>query len=110
MNTGLSAARRRFLTDDNPNGSGGSGGPGGVTGRGPDELRPEDAGALTGLYRRGAATVFVKVLSEGPMQLRRLRVNGMIETRQSATGKDEAKLTPAGLQLVIAAARSAPAA
>lgn len=100
----VSTARRRALFDDDNNGST-SGGPGGVTGRGPDELKPEDTGALTGLYRRGAATAFVKVLSEGPMQLRRLRQTGMIETRQSVTGKDEAKLMPAGLQHVIAAAQ-----
>lgn len=100
----VSTARRRALFDDDNNGSAG-GGPGGVTGRGATELRPEDTGALTGIYRRGAATAFVKVLSEGPMQLRRLREAGMIETRQAVNGKDEAKLTPAGLQHVIAAAQ-----
>lgn len=108
MNTGLSAARRRFLTDDNPNGGSG-GGPGGVTGRGPIEIREEDTRAATGFYRRGAATAFVRVLSEGPLQLRRMRDAGLIELRQNVHGKDTVTLTALGLSHVMLAAAVTPA-
>lgn len=106
----VSTARRRALFEDDNTGST-NGGPGGVTGRGPAELKPEDLRAATGLYRRGAATNYVRALTEGPMQLRRMREAGLIETRENVRAQTECRLTPFGLQQVIAAAQApAPAA
>lgn len=99
-------ARRRALFEDDNNGSA-SGGPGGVTGRG--EPRGDDVTAATGLFRRGAATNWVRALTEGPLQLRRMREAGLIETRENVRAQTECLLTPAGLQHVLAAAAHAPA-
>jgi hypothetical protein len=105
MRYGRSAAQR-IIEGDDTGASGG--GPGGVTGRGP-EISDEDSRAATGLYRRGAATNWVRALNEGPLQLRRMREAGLIETRATVKAQTECLLTPRGLQHVLAAATPAPA-
>ena len=109
MQTNMSARRRALFEDDNTGST--SGGPGGVTGRGAVEIRAEDVRAATGLFRRGAATNWVRALTEGPGQLRRMREAGLIETRENVKAQTECRLMPFGLQRVIAAAQAqAPAA